>query len=267
MSKTSPQLTWCVVRFGKDMNWWVKEISDPVRWDVDSLSIIDPRQVGYILDLLDGLRDYGLSTEIVENAFIPFQIQAINPDKTARLVRVNETFFDTTEELFALPDILDEEKGAYAEFLDHITLLRTKYLNDKLDFAQKLTVTELEEQIRDSQTQAFMEGRATHLFQEIVDILEFVPEGYELSVDDDDEKIKAKSEEDFTAVNDMPDFDDENLDEDEAMRLKEMDGDEDDTDSADDFGDADGDAPAEEDAAPRKKSSSGSSSKRSRKKR
>ncbi len=221
MSKTSPQLTWCVVRFGEDMNWWVKEISDPVHWDVDALSIIDPRQVGYILNLLDGLRDYGLQTEIVENAFIPFQIQSINPDKTARLVRVNETFFDTTEELFALPDIVNEEKGAYAEFLDHITALRMKYLNDKLDFAQKLTVTELEEQIRDAQTQAFMEGRATHLFQEIIDVLEFVPEGYELSIDDEDEKIKAKDEDDFSAVNDLPDYEDENLDEDETMQWDE----------------------------------------------
>lgn len=224
MSKTSPQLTWCVVRFGEDMNWWVKEISDPVHWDVDGLSIIDPRQIGYILDLLDGLRDYGLSVEIVENAFIPFQIQAINPDKTARLVRVNETFFDTTEELFALPDIVDEEKGAYAEFLDHITMLRMKYLNDKLDFAQKLTVTELEEQIRDAQTQAFMEGRATHLFQEVIDILEFVPEGYELSIDDEDEKIKAKSEEDFSAIGDLPDYEDEKLDEDETMHWDDEDG-------------------------------------------
>lgn len=224
MSKTSPQLTWCVVRFGEDMNWWVKEISDPVHWDVDGLSIIDPRQIGYILDLLDGLRDYGLSAEIVENAFIPFQIQAINPDKTARLVRVNETFFDTTEELFALPDIVDEEKGAYAEFLDHITTLRMKYLNDKLDFAQKLTVTELEEQIRDAQTQAFMEGRATHLFQEIIDILEFVPEGYELSIDDEDEKIKAKSEEDFAAIGDLPDYEDEKLDEDETMHWDDEEG-------------------------------------------
>lgn len=223
MSKTSPQLTWCVVRFGEDMNWWVKEISDPVRWDLDALSIIDPRQMAYILDLLDGLRDYGLIPEIVENAFIPFQIQAINPDKTARLVRVNETFFDTSEELFALPDVVNEEKGAYAEFLDHITMLRMKYLNDKLDFARKLTVTEVEEQIRDAQTQAFMEGRATHLFQEIIDVLEFVPDGYELSIDDEDEKIKAKSEEDFSDVGDIPDYEDEKLDEDETMRWDEDD--------------------------------------------
>lgn len=256
MSKTSPQLTWCVVRFGEDLNWWVKEISDPVRWDVDALSIIDPRQVGYILDLLDGFREYGLSTEIVENAFIPFQIQAINPDKTARLVRVNESFFDTNEELFALPDVLDDEKGAYAEFLDHITALRVKYLNDKLDFAQKMTTTELEEQIRESQTQSFMEGRATHLFQEIIDILEFVPEGYELSIDDDDEKIKAKREEDFSTVNDMPDFEDEKLDEDETMRWDDEEGGFDD----------EGEGELGEESEPSSGKSKKSKSKRSRKK-
>lgn len=250
MTKTSPQLTWCTVRFGEDMNWWVKEISDPVQWDTDALSIIDPRQVGYILDLLDALRDYGLVPEIVENAFIPFQIQAINPDKTARLVRVNETFFDTNEELFALPDTIDEEKGAYAEFLDHITMLRMKYLNDKLSFAQKLTVTELEEQIRESQTQAFMEGRATHLFQEIIDILEFVPDGYELSIDDDDEKIKAKSEEDFSAVRDLPDYEDEKLDEDETMHWDDEDGDSD-ADFGRDMGE--GDEPPAKPSRSRKK--------------
>jgi hypothetical protein len=172
------------------------------------------------------MRDYGLSMDIVENAFIPFQLQKINPDKTARLVRVNETFFDTDEELFALPDTLDDNKNTYAEFLSHITKLRVNYLNDKIDFEQKFTTTELEEQIRDAQTQAFMEGRATHLFQEIIDILEFIPDGFEISgSDDDDEKLKTKSEEDFSAVKDIAEFDDKDLEEDETMRWDDEDDD------------------------------------------
>ena len=51
MAKGSPQLEWCVVRLGEDHNWWVDEVSDPVRWDVDGLSIIDPRQVDHIIEL------------------------------------------------------------------------------------------------------------------------------------------------------------------------------------------------------------------------
>ncbi len=227
MDKNTPLLTWCEIRFGKDMNWWVRETSVPVQWDDDSLPIIDPRQMSYILDLLDGLREYGLSTEIVENAFIPFQLQKINPDKTARLVRVNETFFDTDEELFAMPDIIDDSKTTYADFLSHITKLRVNYLNDKIDFVQKFTTTELEEQIRDAQTQAFMEGRTTHAFQEIIDILEFIPAGFELSLDDEDEKLKTRSEEDdFKAAKDIDEFEEKGIVEDDTMRWDDEESDE-----------------------------------------
>ena len=59
MAKSAPQLEWCIVRLGDDHNWWVEEVSDPVRWDVDGLSIIDPRQVQHIIELVDPLRDYG----------------------------------------------------------------------------------------------------------------------------------------------------------------------------------------------------------------
>ncbi|MGN0834602.1 MAG: hypothetical protein ACI4QA_02070 [Candidatus Spyradosoma sp.] len=245
MKNDTPQLTWCEIRFGDDMNWWVKELSIPVQWDIDSLSIIDPRQMSYILDLLDGMRDYGLSPDIVENAFIPFQLQRINPDKTARLVRVNETFFDTDEELFALPDTLDENSSVYADFLAHITKLRVNYLNDKIEFEQKFTTTELEEQIRDAQTQAFMEGRATHLFREIIDILEFVPDGFEISgSDDSDEKLKAKSEEDFSAVKDIAEIDDKDLEGGESANW------DDDDSGSDDFDDEEEDEPS---AKPEKK--------------
>ena len=45
MAKASTTLDWCIVRLGEDHNWWVSEVSDPVRWDVDGLGIIDPRQI------------------------------------------------------------------------------------------------------------------------------------------------------------------------------------------------------------------------------
>ena len=170
MSNTSAKLTWCKASTGKDMNWWVKEISDPIHWETDGLGIIDPRQFQYILDLLEPLNEYGLQTELVEEAFYAFSIDKINEDKTVLLKRVLENIFESEEPLFVLPDVMDEEKGPYADFLDHVTRLRIKMLNDLIDFSQKLTIEELEEEIRESQNDDFMEGRATHFFTEITSI-------------------------------------------------------------------------------------------------
>ena len=224
MPKTSPKLTWCVIRFGSDMNWWVKEISDTIHWDADGLSIVDPRQMAHILDLLDPLREYGLNTDLVDNAFIPFQIKEKNKDGTVRVVRVNETFSESDEMLFGLPDVVDEEKGPYADFLNHITKLRVKFLNDNIEFEQKLTVEELEEHVRENQNQAFMEGKALHVFTEVCDILEFVPEGYELADDEESKKVKSEEEEEGENVDFVPDVEieeDEKFSQDETMKWDE----------------------------------------------
>jgi hypothetical protein len=175
------------------MNWWVKEISDPIHWDVDGLGIIDPRQFQHIIDLLEPLSEYGLQTEIVEEAFYSFGIDKIEEDKTVVLKRIEDSILESEEQLFALPDVLDEDKGPYADFLDHITKLRVKLLNDLIDFSQKLTVEELEEEIREAQNSDFLEGRASHFFNELNAILEYVPEGFEL--DDDEDGPKSEDEE------------------------------------------------------------------------
>jgi hypothetical protein len=69
MAKRPTTLEWCIVRLGNDHNWWVEEVSDPVRWDVDGLTVIDPRQLNHIIELLDQLRDYGFDPELFERAF------------------------------------------------------------------------------------------------------------------------------------------------------------------------------------------------------
>lgn len=219
MALSSPKLKWCVVRLGEDMNWWVDEISDEIHWDVDALSILDPRQIAHIIDLVDPLRDYGFSPDILESAFYPFAIEQDLGKGRVRLKRTSEPLLETDEHLFALPDIVDEEKGPYADFLDHITKLRVKMLNDLIDFEKHLTIDELEEELRERQNNDFMEGKATHVFDEITSILEYVPEGYE--VDDDEEPALRGSgeediEEDFPDVGDVEE--DESLEEDETMR-------------------------------------------------
>src|SRR5438067_12285498 len=74
MAKAISTLDWCIVRLGEDHNWWVAETSDPVRWDVDGLSIIDPRQLAHLIELVDPLRDYGFDQDVCEGAVIPSRI-------------------------------------------------------------------------------------------------------------------------------------------------------------------------------------------------
>ena len=225
MPKSSNKLEWCLARIGEDMNWWVTEVSDPIHWDVDGLGIVDPRQISYILEQCDALREYGFDADIVDDAFCSFRIDSEAKNEQVRLVETNESLLEDDNTHFALPDIIDEEKGPYADLLDQITRFRVKMLNDLIEFDQNLTVDELEEEIRERQTQDYMEGKSVHPFLEVISILEYVPEGYEL----DDEGPSSRDEDD---IEDIPEFDEENekIEEDETMRWDDEDEDEEEED-------------------------------------
>jgi hypothetical protein len=240
MAKATSTLEWCIVRLGDDHNWWVAETSDPVRWDVDGLSIIDPRQLSHLIELVDPLRDYGFDQDVMERAFILFRIEKDLGGGKVRLKRTKESLFESEEKLFVLPDVLDEENGPYADLLDLLTRCRVKMLNDLFDFESKLTVDEVEDELREAQNSHFIEGRAVHSFDEITAILDFMPAGYE----SDDEKPAKSTEED----DDLPELDEaeeEKLKNDESLK---WDDDEDDDDEdgekkakSDDDEDEDGD--------------------------
>lgn len=228
------------MRLGEDLNWWVSEVSDPIHWDVDGLGIIDPRQMSYILEQCDTLRDYGLDPDLLDEAFFSMRIEEEIEDQQLKLVRTPESLLEDENMLFALPDIIDEEKGPFADFLDHITKARVKLLNELIEFDQNLTVDELEEEIRERMNQDYMEGKAVHPYSEITAILDYVPSGYEL---DEDERPDPDKEE----IDDIPDFEeDETLEEDETMKWDEEeendeDEEEDDSDSDSDDDDDDDD--------------------------
>ncbi len=211
MAKSSATLDWCIVRLGEDHNWWVDEVSDPVRWDVDGLSIIDPRQMAHLIELVEPLRDYGLNQDVMEAAFIPFRIEKEAGAQRVRLKRVKDSFFESEEKLFALADILDEENGPYADLLDHLTRCRVKMLNDIFKFESKLTVDEVEDEIREDQNASFIEGKAIHTFEELCAILDYVPAGWET----EDGEEASKAGEDDIDDDDLPE-----LDADEEEKLK-----------------------------------------------
>ncbi|MEO5957764.1 MAG: hypothetical protein ABIZ49_13400 [Opitutaceae bacterium] len=211
-------LDWCIVRLGDDHNWWVAETSDPVRWDVDGLSIVDPRQLAHLIDLVDSLRDYGFDQDIFESAFIRFRIDKDLGSSRVRLKRVKESLFESEEKLFALPDILDEENGPYADLIDHLTRCRVKMLNDLFNFESKLSVDEVEDEIREDQNSNFIQGKAVHTFEELTSILDYMPAGY-----DTDEEAPAKGVED-EEDDDLPELDEaeeEKLKNDESLKWDE----------------------------------------------
>jgi hypothetical protein len=217
MAKPTSTLDWCIVRLGEDHNWWVSETSDPVRWDVDGLSIVDPRQVAHLVDLVDALRDYGFQQDVFETAFIPFRIEKDLGGGKVRLKRVKESIFESDEKLFVLPDILDEENGPYADLLDHLTRCRVKMLNDLFSFENKLTVDEVEDEIREEQNTHFIEGKALHTFTELCAILDYMPDGIDT---DEEQPSKAAEEED----DDLPTLDaeeEEKLKNDESLKWDE----------------------------------------------
>jgi len=236
MAKATSTLDWCIVRLGEDHNWWVAETSDPVRWDVDGLSIVDPRQLAHLIELVDALRDYGFDQDVFESAFIPFRIDKDLGAGKVRLKRMKESLFESDEKLFALPDILDEENGPYSDLLDHLTRCRVKMLNDLFKFESKLTVDEVEDEIREDQNSHFIEGKAVHTFEELTAILDYMPAGY-----DADEEAPAKGIED-EEDDDLPELDaaeEEKLKNDETLKWDEDDEEGDDEDDEKKKGDDD----------------------------
>ena len=272
MAKAISTLDWCIVRLGDDHNWWVAETSDPVRWDVDGLSIIDPRQLQHLIEMVDPLRDYGFDQDVFEAAFIPFRIEKDLGNAKVRLKRMKESLFESDEKLFALADILDEENGPYADLLDHLTRCRVKMLNDLFNFESKLSVDEVEDEIREDQNSNFIQGKAVHSFEELTSILDYMPAGY-----DADEEAPAKDVED-EGDDDLPELDEEEeekLKNDESLKWdedeeapgteeegdkkktegkeKDADSDEDEDDEDEDDEDEDEDADEDEDEKPKKK--------------
>ena len=215
MANATSTLEWCIVRLGDDHNWWVAETSDPVRWDVDGLSIIDPRQLSHLIELVDPLRDYGFDQDVMERAFILFRIEKDLGSGKVRLKRTKESLFESEEKLFVLPDVLDEENGPYADLLDHLTRCRVKMLNDLFKFESKLSVDEVEDEIREDQNSNFIQGKAVHAFEEVTAILDYMPAGYDT---DDEAPAKGVEDEDDDDLPVVDEAEEEKLKNDESLK-------------------------------------------------
>jgi len=220
MPITSPKLEWCVIRLGQDMNWWVEETSDPINWDtIDGLSILDPRQMSHLIEMADPLVEYGFRLSNFDQAFYKFRVSKDMGNGRIRLERVHNSLLHPNEPLFALPDIIDEEKGPYADLLSQLIHARIQMLNNLIDFEEHVTPEELEEELREAQNNDYLEGGSTHIFNELLHIVEYIPEGYELDLEEE-EPVEAEEKK---YAKDLSEFEEEeaNIEEDETMRWEE----------------------------------------------
>ena len=195
--KTGPSLEWCIVRLSEDENWWVDEISDKENWDADDLGIIDPKQFLHINELLDSMSEYGLDSQLVDDAFFTFEIKEEVKGGKIKLIRVRDSLLKAEDMLFALPDVLDEEKGPYADFLNHVSKIRVTMLNELIEFAEPYTQEEMEEVLSEKNNNDFLEGRRSHFSVELISILEFVPDGFAIDADLEVDE-KAENGEDYS---------------------------------------------------------------------
>lgn len=199
MKKTGPSLDWCVVRLGKDENWWVESISDKENWDVEDLGIIDPKQFLHINELIDSMTEFGLDAQLVDEAFFTFEIAEEVKGGMIKLVRVRDSLLKAEDMLFALPDVLDEEKGPYSDFLSHISSVRVSMLNELIEFTEPYTQEEMEEVLAEKENNDFLEAKRSHFSEELLSILEFVPEGFAIDSDlEEDGDNSSKKEEDYS---------------------------------------------------------------------
>ena len=213
---TAQKLKWSIVRLGKDMNWYVKQLNKEINWDAEGLGILDPKQIHYIVELCEPLRDYGFDPEVIENSFFAFGIEKELENARIQLMRNKESLLSSEEMLFALPDLRNDDKSPYADFISQITQFRVDLLNDSIS-GQTLTVDDIEEEIRESHENDSLSGDL-HTFQEITAILEYVPEGFELDADIDEKEIGTSKEN----IDDFPDIEvEEKIDEDDTMRWEE----------------------------------------------
>ena len=88
--KTGPSLD-CVVRLGKDENWWVESISDKENW-MEDLGIIDPKQFLHINELIDSMTEFGLDSQLIDEAFFTFEIAEEVKGGMIKLVRVRDSY-------------------------------------------------------------------------------------------------------------------------------------------------------------------------------
>lgn len=192
----SDKIEWCVVKLKNDYKWWIEKLSNEAHIDISFASVIDPKQFEHILELVSPLQDYGFQGDLLESAFLKFRIAAEIPNNQVKLEFTTQKALADEEPLFLLPNNVPvDNEGPYIEFIDHIIRTRVKLLNDLIDFKMPINTGEIEELLREGYHEKYNNGHKIHAFDEIVEILEYMPAGYDVTKENYRSEVLEKGEE------------------------------------------------------------------------
>lgn len=180
MTGPTPTLPhWIIVRLDENMNWWIDETSDDIDRSAGDRSVLDPRQITQLVEMLGQYRPHGLRPEQFAAAFQVYIAQSELSDGRLKLVLTDESIFDTGAQLFALPLIGEEDADAYSELLDAISVARIRRLNKTHHYARDCTELDMQEELDALDRDRFFNAETMHVFDEINEILEWSPAEWE----------------------------------------------------------------------------------------
>jgi hypothetical protein len=219
----SDKIEWCIIKLKDDRKWWVEKISNDISIDADYAGVVDPRQFEHLIELASPLAEYGLRNEIIENAFLKFRILSELPGNQVKIGFTATKVLSSEEPLFLLPNIIGDNEGPYVEFVDHIIRLRVKLLNDLIDFKIPINGEEIEESMREKYQEKYIEGNNIHIFDEVVDILEYTPPGYDVTQRGEFEEEEESNEEAYLRESENFEVDEIDWDDEELQKLEVVD--------------------------------------------
>jgi hypothetical protein len=160
---------------GEDLNWWLDEASSDVYTDDAARGLLDPRQIAYLVELLEEYQLYGYRRELLNAAFQLFRVESELDEDCLRLAPVDGDTCETGEQVFALPLIGEGETGAYYKFLDVITSARIRKLNATHHYARACTDLDMQEELEALDHDRYFTSENIHTFDEINEILQWSP--------------------------------------------------------------------------------------------
>jgi hypothetical protein len=166
---------WIVARLGDDLNWWLAGASSEGYWSDNACGLLDPRQIAYLVEILDDYRSHGYQRRLLNAAFQLFQVESELDDDRLRLAPVDGDILDARDQLFALPLIGEEGTGPYYDFLDAVTAARIRKLNTTHHYARACTDLEMQEELDGLDRERYFASEDIHCFDEINEILQWSP--------------------------------------------------------------------------------------------